>query len=131
MIMKRLAYILPLLTALFWGIFATTSLEAARPNPPSVAGTVPAILFGPEPGGTNLVVVPPRVMVLDERGKTVADVETTVVGITGTFNIALKKAGTYVVIAYYPAPSPLVGSAQLVDVFRKETSLVELEWPPQ
>jgi hypothetical protein len=129
--MKRFAYTFSFLAVWFLAVFISTPLDAARPNPPSVAGTVPVILFAPEPGGTNLIAVPPRVLVLDERGRTAADVETTVVNLTGTFNIPLKKAGTYVVAAYYPEPNRLLGLPQLVEVFRKQTSLVELDWQPQ
>jgi hypothetical protein len=103
---------------------------AARPNPPTIAGTVPVALAITEPGSTNLIVVAPRVIVVDERGRTVADVETTVTGLTATFQIPLKKAGTYVVAAYYPAPNNLVSAPQLVDVFRKQTTVVTLQWPP-
>jgi len=129
--MKQLSLSLALLFALVFGTFSPSVSEAARPNPPTLAGTVPAVIVVSEPGGTNLVVVPPRVLVVDERGKTVADVETSVDGFTGTFNIPLKKAGTYVIVGYYPEPNRLAGVPQLVDVFRKQTTTVNLTWPPQ
>jgi hypothetical protein len=91
-------------------------------------------MLGPEPGSTNLVVIPPRVLVIDERGNTVADVETTVIGFTGTFNIPLKKAGTYVVVGYYPSPNPgqnpITTLPAVAEVFKKQTSTVDLTWRP-
>ena len=130
-IMKRLSLSFAFLIALLLGTFTPCDTRADRPNPPTVAGSVPAAILVSEPGSTNLVAVPPRIRVIDERGRIVADVETTVVGLTGTFNIALKKAGTYVVVGYYPAPDQLVTVPQLVDVFRKQTSTVSLIWAPQ
>jgi len=129
--MKRLCLSLAFLFALILGTFSPSVSEAARPNPPTLAGTVPAVLLVTEPGGTNLLVMPPRVLVIDERGNTVADVETTVVGFTGTFSIPLKKAGTYVVVGYYPEPNRMVTQPQAVDVFRKQTTTVSLVWQPQ
>jgi len=129
--MKRLNLSLAFLFALLLGIFTPSVSLAERPNPPTLAGTVPVALLVTEPGSTNLVAVPPRVYVIDEHGKTVADMETTVVGLTGTFSIPLKKAGTYVIVAYYPEPNRLVTVPQLVDVFRKQTSTVSLNWSPQ
>jgi hypothetical protein len=88
-------------------------------------------MFTTPPGSTNSVSVPPRIHVLDEHGRDVADIEATVVGTSGVFHIPLKKAGTYAVWAYYPAPSQLNTTPQLVDVLRKQTSTVSLTWPPQ
>ena len=129
--MKRLSLSFGLWLVLLLGIATTSTSYAARPNAPTIVGTVQAVILVTEPGGTNLVAVPPRVLVLDERGKTVADVETTVVGLTGAFNIPLKKAGTYVVVGYYPEPNRLTTLPQLVDVPRKETVTTSLVWQPQ
>jgi len=129
--MKRHALSLVCLLALLFGIATPSLSHAARPNPPTIVGTVPAVVLVSEPGSTNLVAVPPRVMVIDERGKTVADVETTVVGLTGAFHIPLKKAGTYVVVGYYPEPNRLTTLPRLVDVPRKETVATSLTWQPQ
>ena len=108
----------------------TSATHAARPNPPVIAGSVPILIYVTDPGTTNAVPVPPRVHLIDERGRILADVETTVDGASGTFHIDLKKAGTYVVWAYYPAPNQFQTAPQLVDVVRKQTSTVTLTWPP-
>jgi hypothetical protein len=129
--MKRLTLPLAFSFALLLGTFTPSASQAARPNPPTLAGTVPATRVVVEPGGTNSVVIPPRVLVIDERGNTVADVETTVLGLTGTFSIPLKKAGTYVIVGYYPDPNRIITAPQAVDVFRKQTTTVSLVWPPQ
>ena len=126
--MKQLALSLTFLCTLLLGTFTPSVGEAARPNPPTLAGTVPAVIVV---GGTNSVVIPPRVLVIDERGNTVADVETTVDGLTGRFSIPLKKAGTYVVVGYYPEPNRMVTQPQAVEVFRKQTTTVTLAWQPQ
>ena len=124
-IMKHLRLSLAVITVLLLGLCVPQHVAAARPNPPTIEGIVPVVVFG----GTNSVPVPPRVRVLDERGRIVADVETTVDGIIGTFEIRLKKAGTYVVWAYYPETTRET-TAQLVDVLRKQTVTVLLSWPP-
>jgi len=129
--MKRITFTLVLALAFLTTLFAPRLGQAARPNPPTIAGTVPVVLIVSEPGGTNLVAVPPRVLVIDERGKNVADVETTVVGLTGSFHIPLKKAGTYVVVGYYPEPNRLTTVPLVVDVLRKSTATVSLNWQPQ
>jgi len=130
-VMKQLNLSLPFLFTLLLGVVTPFEAQAERPNPPGIAGSAPVAILVTEPGSTNLVAVPPRVHVINEHGRVVADIETTVQGLTGVFDIKLKKAGTYVIWAYYPAPNQLNSSPQLVDVFRKETSTVNLAWQPQ
>jgi len=129
--MKRLNLSLAFLFALILAIVTTRNTQAGRPNPPALSGTVPVTLFVTAPGGTNAVPVPPRVLVIDEHGKQAADLETTLEGVTGTFYIPLKKAGSYVVVGYYPEPNRMATTAQIVDVSRKQTSSVDLAWPAQ
>jgi len=127
--MKKLVLSFAFVLATLAAICTARVAEAARPNPPMIAGTVPVALFVTPPGGTNAVPVPPRVHVIDERGRIIADLETTLDGVLGTFEIPLKKAGTYAIWAYYPEPNQRQTSPQLVDVLRKQTATANLTWP--
>lgn len=92
--------------------------EAGRPNPPGIRGTV-----------AMLQTAPPRVHVLDEHGRDVADLEATPNGANADFEVILKKAGTYAVWAYQPSNGTnIISKASLVDVPRKQISFVSLAW---
>lgn len=127
--MKNLAYFFAFLVTLFVGIGQPLAVHAGRPNPPMIVGSVPVLQYQPVAGTTNVVAIPPRLHVLDERGRIIADFETIVNGDTATFEVPLKKAGTYVVWAYYPAPDQAQTRPQLAEVIRKQSTLVTLSWP--
>jgi hypothetical protein len=127
--MKRTQLVFAGIIAAIVLLGSLTQIHAGRPNPPTIAGSVPVVQFIADPNSTNSLPVAPRIVVLDERGRNVADVEAVAEGVTATFSIPLKKAGTYVVWAYYPGGR--ASNPQLAEVFRKQTTLVQLTWPPE
>jgi hypothetical protein len=114
--------------ALLAVFLAPWQASAERPHPPGIRGTVPIVLFRLD--GPSFIPVLPRIQVVSEHGRLVADVETVAepaaYGFVGRFEIPLHRAGSYLV-----SVTGGVSALQFpVEVSRKEFTELELIWPP-